>query len=78
MRSDGVVEGAGTVMIEGGTGGSEQESQPANLGRKVRPAVQPLTGKEVPRSLHVAPTSLALQPCTHKAHKVPSIHLRGC
>ena len=78
MKSDGVMEGAGTVMIEGGTGGSEQESQTANLGRKVRLAVQHLTVKEVLRSLHVAPISLAVRPCTHKAHKVPSIHLRGC
>lgn len=78
MRSDGVMEGAGIVMIEGEAGGSEQESQPANPGRKVRPAVQPLTVKEVPRSLRVAPASLALQPRTHGTHTVPSIHLRGC
>lgn len=56
------MEGAETVMIEGETGGSEQKSQPANLGRKVQPAVQPLTVKEVPRGLHVASTFLALQP----------------
>ena len=62
MRYDGVMEGAETVMIEGETGGSEQKSQPANLGRKVQPAGQPLTVKEVPRGLHVAPTFLALQP----------------